>query len=142
MNRFMSYNVASREIRRRKRLLIYGSCLAVEHPEIVKEYSQNRVALAVCMEETHVNMFITKLAGVLARVDLEEITVLSVDGSLHCVQLHTGVEEALKISGKKLPVKHLVYEKERVIEVNPRAVKISRYLSKINNLLRKNMNEH
>ncbi len=133
--RFMEYNVAGRAIRETKRLLIYGACLAWERPDLVEEYAHGRVALAVCLEETHVNMFVAKLAGVLARVPLEELVVLSVDGSLHCVQLHMGVEEALKLTGAKLDVKHLVFEGGKVVEVSPKAVKTARYLSKVDRLL-------
>lgn len=132
---FMNYNVAGRRIREAKRVLLYGSCLFFEHLDVVEEYSRGRVPLAVCLEKTHVNMVITKLAGVLARVPLEELVVLTVDGSLHCVQLHMAVEEALKISSKQLKVRHLVLERGEVIEVGGKSVKTARYLSKVEKLL-------
>ena len=132
---FMNHNVAGRAIKEARKLLVYGTCLARERPELVAEYARGRAALAVCLEETHVNMFVAKLAGVLARVPLDELVVLTVDGSLHCVQLHMGVEEALKVAGASVHVKHLVVEGGRVVPISPKAVKTARYLSKIEKLL-------
>lgn len=133
--RFMDHNVAGRLIKETGRLLVYGACLARERPDLVAEYAKGRAALAVCLEETHVNMFIAKLAGVLARVPLDELVVLTVDGSLHCVQLHMGVEEALKVTGVSVPVRHLVVKGGEVILVSSKAVKTARYLSKVEKLL-------
>jgi len=133
----MSYNVAGRLIRKIRRVLLYGTCVRYEYPEIYESFSQNRVPLAVCMEREHFNMVTLKIASMLARVELEELVVLTVDGSPHCVQLHMAVEEALKITNSSTLVKHLVIERRKVIEVPPQCVKIARYLSKIKRLQEK-----
>jgi len=131
----MDYNVAGRELRRLRRLLLYGTCVRDEHPEAYREWSGGRVALAACLEKTHFNMVSLKLASMFARVELEELVVLTVDGSPHCVQLHHAVEEALRVSGARVPVRHLVVEGGRVVEVSRRAVKAARYLSRVEGLL-------
>lgn len=131
----MDYNAAGRELRRRRRLLVYGTCVRDEHPEVYGEWSRGRVALAACLEKTHFNMVSLKLASILARVDLEELAVLTVDGSPHCVQLHHAVEEAVRVTGARVPVRHLVVEGGRVVEVSGRAVKTARYLSRVDKLL-------
>jgi len=130
----MDYNVAGRAIRTLKRVLIYGTCVRYEHPEIYRSFSQDRVPLAVCLEREHFNMVALKVASMLARVKLEELVILTVDGSPHCVQLHMAIEEALKVTKTSVPVKHLVIEKGEVIEVPAYCVKLARYLSKIKKL--------
>jgi hypothetical protein len=78
-----------------------------------------------------------KLASIFARVDLEEVVVLTVDGSPHCIQLHHAVEEARKVTGRQINVRHFVIEGGEALEVSAEAVKVARYLSKIQRLLTK-----
>ena len=132
--KLMDVNVACRELRRVKRILLYGTCIRDEHPEIFERYAKGRVALAVCMEEEHFNMVALKLASMASRVALEEVVVLTVDGSPHCVQLHMVVEEVERIVGK-LPRMHLVVEGGKVVEVKPIHVKVARYLSRVKRLV-------
>ena len=128
----LDYNVAGKKIREKRRLLVYGTCVRDEYPEVFSEFSAGRVPLAVCMEAVHFNMVALKLASMFARVKLEEVVVLTVDGSPHCVQLHHVVEEARRVvGGNAPPVKHFVIEEGRVVKVSEKTVKTARYLSKI-----------
>jgi hypothetical protein len=74
-----------------------------------------------------------------ARVNLEEVVVLTVDGSPHCVGLHHAVEEAAKVSGKDVMIRHVVIEEGSPIEVSNQAVKTARYLSRVERLMKKNL---
>lgn len=130
----MNHNVAGKMIRKLRRVLIYGTCIRYEHSKIYESISQNRVSLAVCLEREHFNMVALKVASMLARVKLEELIVLTIDGSPHCVQLHMAIEEALKITKSNILIKHLVIENGEVIEIPPYCVKLARYLSKIKKL--------
>ncbi len=131
----MDYNAAGRRLRETRRLLVYGTCVRDEHPQVYGEWSRGRVALAACLEKTHFNMVALKLASILARVDLEELVVLTVDGSPHCVQLHHAVEEAVRVTGSRARVRHVVVEGGGWVEVSARAVKAARYLSRVEKLL-------
>jgi len=134
----INVNAKSRLFRDRRKLLIIGRCVEVEHPDALKPFSNGYAVLSACLEEEHVNKVGFKLAGVLARGDYEEVSVLTVDGSLHCVQLHYMVEEVFKVLGNP-PVRrrHFVIEGGRVVEVPCEAVKASRYLSRVAKLLRR-----
>ena len=133
----LSLNASSRLLRERRRLLIYGKCLEVERPGLIEQLSVRAVSAWACPERDHINVIALKVASMLARVELEELTVVTVDGSPHCVQLHHAVEEAIKVSKRgDLRVRHLVSHGEKVIEVSERAIKVARYLSKIERLLR------
>lgn len=131
--KLLDVNVASRRIRLNPRILLYGTCVRDEYPEIFEKMAVERIPLAVCMEETHMNMVALKLASLTARIKLDELVVLTVDGSPHCVQLHMAVEEVDKIVGG-IRVKHYVIEGGRVIEIDPHYVKLARYLSRIKKL--------
>jgi len=134
--KLLDVNVASRPFREAKRILVYGTCVRDEHPSVFEEYAFGRVPLAVCMEEEHFNMVALKLASIAARVKLEELVVLTVDGSPHCLQLHMVAEEVDRVVGG-LPRKHVVVEEGGAIEIEPEIVKVARYLSKVQRLARK-----
>ncbi len=138
--RLLSTNAASKQIRSNPRLLIYGECVRLEHPEILEELCKGRTSLAACPESEHINLIALKVASIVSRVKIEELLVLSVDGSPHCVQLHHAVEEALKISGSPVNVKHLVIYKGKTSEISKEAVKTARYLFKVENLIKKSQN--
>ena len=133
--RLTEYNAAGRELRSSRRLLLYGSCVRDEYPEVFESFARGRVPLAACPEAEHINVIALKLASMLARVDLEEVAVLTVDGSPHCVQLHHAVEEACRVTGRKPAVLHYVIEEGEPVPVSQEAVKAARYLSKIERLI-------
>lgn len=138
--KLISYNAAGSELRNKKKILIYGTCVRDEHSEIYAKFEKNRIPLAVCLEEEHFNMIALKLASIVARIDLEEIIILTVDGSPHCVQLHHVAEEVAKIVGKQVNFKHFVIENKKVIEIDSKTIKTARYLSKIKRMIEKSDN--
>lgn len=127
-------NACSHAIRRLKKILIYGTCLRDEYPEVLNEFFKNYVPLAACLEEEHMNMVGFKLATIMNSCKPIEIVVLTVDGSPHCVQLHMMVEECVKLV-PEINVKHYVIYKGKVIEIPSKAIKTARYLTKVKKLL-------
>lgn len=106
-----------------------------EYPQIFESLSRGRVALSACPESEHINVIALKLASIFARVNLEEVLILTVDGSPHCVQLHHAAEEAARVTGGKVDVQHFVIEGGDASRVSREAVKAARYLSKVDKLL-------
>ncbi len=112
-----------------KELLIYGSCIREEYPEILNKYG-GMERLHVCLEEHHINKIAWKILT-LARVkNLKEITFLTVDGSPHCVQLHYASEDVQKV----LP--HLVINHDVIVNgerkrIEGSKVRRSRHLSEL-----------
>lgn len=131
-------NAKSKLLREYDSLLIMSRCIELEHPEAVEEFKSGYAILTVCPEEEHINHVGFKLAGVLTRGNYREVAVLSVDGSMHCIQLHFMVEELFKIMKLDDSVKrrHLVLSRSGIIEIEKDSVKTARYLSKVNKLLR------
>ncbi len=134
---FLSTNIGTREIMNKKKLLLYGTCMAEKHPNILEEYAEGRVALAVCLERDHMNMIAFKLVTMVKSAKLEEISVITVDGSPHCVQLHQTVSEVNRLFDDPPSTRYFVVEHSKIHEVDEKTVKTSRFLSKIEKLLRK-----
>lgn len=136
----LDLNAASRLVRGRRVLVVAGRCLEVEKPWALRELEQligsSYAIVSVCLEAEHVNMAGFKLAGLLARVkSIEEVVVVTTDGSMHCVQLHYMVEELEKIMPGRFRRRHFVATREGLVEVPPRAVKLSRHLARLAKLL-------
>ena len=79
-------------------IIIVGSCLKNMQPsgyEKLKDISLNIYNL--CLEETHVNMAVTKIGGMLRTGKIKRIIFASVDKSPHCIQLHYIQDELRKM---------------------------------------------
>jgi len=132
----LSTNSGSHLLKREGELRIIGSCLTIEWPEIVREFCGG-LCLSACPERDHINVIALKVASILARVDVSKVSVLTVDGSPHCLHLHHSVEEAVRISGKELAVEHAVLQRGKIIPISAKAVKLARYLSRVEDLLKR-----
>ena len=131
----MSVSVTSLLLRG-KDLLIYSKCLPTEHPEVFEEAVKEKAALAVCMSEEHLDKVGFKVATIIAYAKPSSITILTMDGSPHCTQLHVVAEQAKRIAQADVRIRHLVVERGTLMEVSSQAVYLSRHLSKIEGLLR------
>jgi hypothetical protein len=118
-------------------LLIHGTCVDVEAPQIFREFSKRRIPLHVCLEKEHMNMVGFKLATILKTSKPKDIMVLTTDGSPHCLQLHFAVEQAKNIAGSDVKVAHYTIAHGKPFQISPEAVKTARHLSQIEKLLSK-----
>jgi hypothetical protein len=133
----MSTNVGDKLLRAKGRLLLIGSCM-VRFSDVLKSFierTEDSAILHVCLEETHANQAGFKLASIIRYAGISGVTVLTVDGSPHCVQLHYIVEDIKRHFTPEIKTAHFVVEKGDVREVSPKAVKRSRHLSKIQKML-------
>ena len=114
-----------------KRLLICGTCLVAEWPELVETLKKDSVTLTVCLEQVHFNTVVSKIASMLAKGEIEEIVVLTKDGSPHCVTLHYAIEWAVKLTkSDKVAVEYYVIEHGTLHKVPNEKIKEKRHLSK------------
>lgn len=137
MQPLMSINVGDARLRKEGKLLLIGSCMN-RFPEIVKDFSKrngDHVVLHVCLEETHMNQAGFKIGSIVKYSRLSEVTVLTIDGSPHCVQLHYVVDDVKRHFAPEIITKHYVLEKGKVHEITNDAVKRSRHLSKIQKMI-------
>lgn len=91
-------------------IIIIGSCLKQMQPGAYKELTciSNEI-YELCLESTHLNMAITKIIGMLSRVNVKKLVFASVDKSPHCIQLHyieNEIQKAMCLND--IEIKHYV----------------------------------
>ena len=117
-------------------MIIVGSCLERMQPKAydeLKKISNN--IYDVCLESTHLNMTITKIVGMLCRVNVKKLIFASVDRSPHCVQLHyieNEVRRVMKLDN--IEIIHYVAVDNKLIEVTDDTIQKSKFLSKLQEL--------
>jgi len=130
----LSTNVRAKFLRE-GRLLLYGTCVEAEAPEVFREFSKGRILLSVCLENEHMDKVGFKIATIIMTSYPKEMTVLTIDGSPHCLQLHLAAEQAKRIAKSEVNIKHFVIEGGKSVEVSQNAVETARHLSQIQKLL-------
>ena len=118
-------------------IVIVGSCLKNMQPEgfeELKKISSNIYEL--CLEETHVNMAITKVGGMLRTGKVSELIFASVDKSPHCIQLHYIQDELRKLMDlSNVSIKNYVVSNNELVEVSENVISLSKNLTKLNALI-------
>ena len=117
-------------------IIIVGSCLKSMQPigyEELQKISNNIYEL--CLEETHMNMAITKIGGMLRTNRIKRIIFASVDKSPHCIQLHYIQDELRKMMNlSNVEIENYVVVDNKLIMISKETISISKNLSKLSEL--------
>ena len=114
----------------RGRVLVVGSCLPQVWPEAFGRLAgEADQVYALCLEETHVNMAITKLSAIFGTGQLESLTFASVDRSPHCVQMHYIRHEIERVLPEHVPMESFVCTDEGIVPVTEEAIELSKSLA-------------
>ena len=117
-----------------KTMIVVGSCLERMQPKAYKELENiSKNIYDVCLEETHINMIITKLIGMISRNNIEKIIFASVDKSPHCIQLHYIENEIRKAFELDIEMTHYVAVDNKLIEISNETIKKSKSLFELEN---------
>ena len=118
-----------------KTIIIVGCCLKTMQPdgfEKVKELSNNIYEL--CLEETHINMAITKIGGMLRTGKIKKLIFASVDKSPHCIQLHYIQDELKKMMNlENIEIENYVVVNNELVEIDSKIISLSKNLSELKN---------
>ena len=118
-------------------IIIVGSCLKYMQPEgfeKLKDISNNMYEL--CLEETHVNMAITKIGGMLRTGKINKIIFASVDKSPHCIQLHYIQDELRKMMNiDKIIIENYIVVNNELKHIKPEIISLSKNLNKLNEII-------
>ena len=118
-------------------IIIVGSCLKNMQPqgyEKLEKLSKNIYEL--CLEETHINMAITKIGGMLRTGKIKNIIFATVDKSPHCVQVHYIRNELEKMMDlKDINIINYVVIENELVEVNNNIISMSKSLGKLKNII-------
>ena len=111
-------------------IIIVGSCLKNMQPEGFKKLEKITSNIyELCLEETHINMAITKIAGMIRTKKIKRIVFASVDKSPHCIQLHYIQDELRKIMDlKNVEINNYVVVDNELISISQEIISLSKNL--------------
>lgn len=113
-------------------IIIVGSCLKVMQPQAYEQLERMGLPIFdVCLEQTHVNMAITKVLGLIRAKGIKKIIFASVDRSPHCIQLHYIQDEIRKI-GTKTEFENYVAVDNELVRILPNVISLSKNLAGLN----------
>ncbi len=120
-------------------IVIVGSCLKNMQPQgyqKIEKISKNIYEL--CLEETHINMAITKIGGMLRTGKINNIIFATVDKSPHCVQVHyirNELEKMMKLNN--INITNYVIVDNELIEIDDDVISMSKSLGKLKDTIKK-----
>lgn len=119
-------------------ILIVSECLKYVNSKVWESICRGKVVLEACPEREGQSYY-GKIASIVRSSRPSKITVVTVDGSPHCLQLHAAVNEAIYILGESIPHEHYVLVDARdLVKISPEAIRVARYLSLVDKLVREN----
>lgn len=120
------------------KIIIVGSCLKCMQPTAYQELENMKLPIFdLCLEQTHINMAITKLLGMIRAKKISKIIFASVDKSPHCIQLHYLQDEITKL-GCNTEFINYVSVNNKLIKIEKETISLSKNLSKLNDLIKTN----
>ncbi|MFX1297048.1 MAG: hypothetical protein ACFFD2_19625 [Promethearchaeota archaeon] len=135
--RLLECNVGAKIFQDSQKLLLYGTCIPDCYPEIFKEFFKGKIPVHVCLEDHHIDHAGYKLVNIIKYSKIKELTILTIDGSPHCYQLHTLGQDIKRhfTSKGEVKISHFVIEKGDVYEISYQAITVARHLHRVQKLL-------
>ena len=119
----------------RGKVLIAGACLQSVRPESFAQLAAGADQVySLCLENSHINMAVTKLTAVLGTGQVERISFASVDRSPHCVQMHYIRHEIERVLPEHVPMESFVCTDEGIVPVTERAIELSKSLAMLSKM--------
>ena len=117
-------------------IIVVGSCLKNMQPEGFKELKKiSSNIYELCLEETHINMAITKIGGMIRTKKVKKIIFASVDKSPHCIQLHYIQDELQKMMDlSNVEIENYVVVDNELISISPKIISLSKNLKALSNI--------
>lgn len=116
-------------------IIVVGTCVKNMQPIAFKkleEISEN--IYEVCLEETHMNMVVTKIIGMLARGKIQNLIFATVDKSPHCIQIHYMRKELENMMDlKQISITNFVTVDNELIEIPLEVIGLSKNLKELKN---------
>ena len=118
-------------------IIIVGSCLKSVQPKCYKELENiSKNIYDLCLEETHINMAITKIGGMLRTGKVHNIIFATVDKSPHCVGMHYIQDELRKMMNlDNIKITNYVSKDDKLIEITPDTISLSKNLAELQSKL-------
>lgn len=119
-------------------IVVVGSCLKSMQPNGYKKLEQiSNNIYSLCLEETHINMAITKVGSMLRTGKINKIIFATVDKSPHCIQMHYIQDELKKMMNlQDVLVENYVVVDNTLIKIKPEIISLSKNLNKLSNIIK------
>lgn len=118
------------------KLLICGTCVKDVDPEKFEEVSKGRTVYTFCPERTHSSLLGYKMTTILRTCNIEDIWVFTKDGSPHCEQILTTLQEAAEnVNFDKSKLRYFVTKKGNFSEIKDSTIRKSRNILEIERLM-------
>jgi hypothetical protein len=131
----LSTNVGDQRFRDNPRILLYGTCVPDRYPTIFKQFATGRTPVHACLEDLHMDHVGYKLVGIVKYSKIEDLTILTIDGSPHCYQLHVLGQDLKRRFAPEMHIAHFVIEKGDVHEISYQTITVARHLHRVQKLL-------
>ena len=114
-------------------IIIVGTCLKSMQPNGYKKLEKiSKNIYNLCLENTHINMAITKIGGMIRTGKVLNIIFATVDESPHCIQMHYIQDEIREMMNlENINIKNYVVVNDELIEVSPELILLSKKLSEL-----------
>lgn len=116
-------------------IIIVGSCL----PNMDKGAYDKLLQISsniydLCLEQTHINMAITKVSGMVRTGKIKKIVFATVNKSPHCIQVHYIQDEIRKMMKiDDIEIVNYVADNGNLIEISKDTISLSKNLLKLEN---------
>lgn len=112
------------------KVAIVGSCLPQMQPKAYEELTSLADEIyRLCLEESHINVAITKLGAILSTGQVDKLIFATVDRSPHCTQMHYIKHELERMMPLLVPVENYVAVDEKLIRLSEETLELSKTLS-------------
>ena len=112
-------------------IIIVGSCLKAMQPKAFKQLEKLDLPIFdLCLENSHINMAITKILGMIRAQNIKKIVFASVDKSPHCIQLHYIQDEITKL-GFRVDFINYVAVDNALVQISNDTISLSKNLFKL-----------
>lgn len=110
-------------------VLICGTCLKRMQPSAFGELeAQADFVYSLCLEESHINMAVTKIGAMLSTGRIQKLIYATVDRSPHCTQLHYIDHEVRRMMNVEAEVRHFVACEDSLHPISAAAIERSKTL--------------
>ncbi len=117
-------------------VLIAGACLAEVWPQAFAQLAERAdMAAGLCLETTHINMAVTKIAAMLGTGRVQRLIFASVDRSPHCTQMHYIKHEIERTLPEHAPMENVVVCEGRIVAVPDAAIELSKSLARLSRMV-------
>lgn len=119
----------------RGRVLVCGACLPSTHPEGFAALCRDADEVySLCLEQTHINMAVTKLGAMLSTGQITSLRFASVDRSPHCTQLHYIKHELERMMTISIPIEDYVVPDLEPVKISDETIDLSKSLARLEKL--------